>query len=71
MQNLTRISIPLTINEREALRILARQELRDPREHVRYLLQRELTHRGILPTNSNTNAEAAKQTGVGVVPVNP
>jgi hypothetical protein len=63
---MTRISIPLSVNEREALRALARQELRDPREQVRYLLQRELVQRGILSINDNTGAESAK-TRAGVV----
>lgn len=53
MQNMTRISIPMTVDEREALRTLALRELRDPREHVRYLLQKELAQQGILPTNAN------------------
>jgi hypothetical protein len=56
---MTRISIPLTVNEREALRILARQELRDPREQVRHLLQRALAERGILPTTNNTSTLTA------------
>lgn len=52
---ITRISIPVSIEEREALRYLARQEMRDPREQVRYLLQQELAKRGILgKTNSST-----------------
>ena len=45
---ITRISIPISIEEREALRYLAQQELRDPREQVRYLLQLELVKRGLL-----------------------
>ncbi len=64
---MTRISIPLSVNEREALRALAQQELRDPREHVRYLLQRELTQRGILSTNDNTGAIDRQATSAGVV----
>lgn len=51
---LTRISIPVTVEEREALRQLAQNEFRDPREQVRYLLQQEFVRRGILPTNSKT-----------------
>jgi hypothetical protein len=57
---MTRIFIPLSVNEREALRILAQRELRDPREHVRFLLQRELAQQGILPTKNNSDAESAK-----------
>lgn len=58
MQRMTRIFIPLTVSEREALRALAQRELRDPREHVRYLLQKELTQQGILPTTDATEIQA-------------
>lgn len=58
MQRMTRIFIPLTVSEREALRALAQRELRDPREHVRYLLQKELTQQGILPTTDATEIHA-------------
>lgn len=54
---LTRISVPVTIEEREALRKLAQCELRDPREQVRYLLQQELVKRGILVNSSNKNSD--------------
>jgi hypothetical protein len=69
---MTRVSIPLTVDEREALRILAQQELRDPREHVRFLLRQELVKHGILATNANTGAvkvcETETATGVSVNP---
>ena len=45
---ITRISIPVSIEEREALRHLAQMEMREPREQVRYLLQQELVKRGVL-----------------------
>lgn len=52
---ITRISIPVSIEEREAIKRLAQQEMRDPREQVRYMLQRELVSRGILvEKNSST-----------------
>lgn len=54
---LTRISIPVTIEEREALRKLAQCELRNPREQVRYLIQQELVKRGILSGSSNKNSD--------------
>lgn len=50
---ITRISIPVSIEEREALRCLAQLEMRDPREQVRYLLQQELFKRGILIEMNN------------------
>lgn len=39
---MTRITVPVTIEEREALRALAQRELRDPRDHARYLLRQAL-----------------------------
>lgn len=36
---MTRITIPVTVEEREALRRLAHQELRDPREQARHILR--------------------------------
>lgn len=39
---MTRITIPVTIEEREALRRLAHQELRDPREQARHILRSAL-----------------------------
>lgn len=52
---LTRISVPITTEEREALRALAKSELRDPREQVRFLLRQEFEKRGFLPTNANSD----------------
>ncbi len=42
MQAIRRISVPLTEDEREALRTMANAELRDPRDHARYLLREAL-----------------------------
>jgi hypothetical protein len=39
---ITRVSIPMSIEEREALRAMAIAELRDPREQARYLLRQAL-----------------------------
>ena len=47
----TRITVSLPIDEREGLRILAQQDLRDPREHMRFLLRRALQERGLLTDN--------------------
>lgn len=45
---LTRIVIPLEVEERRALDMLAVRELRDPREQVRFILRAELERRGLL-----------------------
>lgn len=50
---ITRITIPVSVEEREALRLLAQQEMRDPREHLRYLLRRELQSRNLLQSSAN------------------
>ena len=39
---MTRISVPMTIEEREMLRRIAQQELRDPRDHARYIIRNAL-----------------------------
>ena len=39
---MTRISVPVTVEERERIREMARQELRTPRDHARYLLRQAL-----------------------------
>ena len=39
---ITRVSIPMSMEERELLRALANAELRDPREQARYLLRQAL-----------------------------
>jgi hypothetical protein len=40
--NMTRITIPMTVLERERLRSAATQQMRDPRDHARYLLRQAL-----------------------------
>lgn len=62
---ITRISIPMSIEEREALRHLAQQEMRDPREQVRYLVQQELVKRGIL-VETNRSTVIRQDTGASV-----
>lgn len=42
METMTRISIPVTVEEREALRAAAEQKMLDPRVHARYILRRAL-----------------------------
>lgn len=65
---ITRISIPVSIEEREALRYLAQLEMREPREQVRYLLQQELFKRGIL-VEMNNRRDAKALTGQSVTAV--
>lgn len=40
--SMTRVSIPMSICERDALRALANAQLRDPREQARYMLRQAL-----------------------------
>jgi hypothetical protein len=65
-QMITRISIPVSVEEREALRRLARQEMRDPREQVRYLLQQELVKRGILDKTNSSAVHILADNGAAV-----
>jgi len=39
---MTRISIPVSIEEREALRLLSQQQTRDPRDQARHILRQAL-----------------------------
>lgn len=61
---LTRITIPITTEEREALRSLAKKELRDPREQVRYLIQQELIRHGRLSTNTESDVNTRQSSHV-------
>jgi hypothetical protein len=60
MQTMTRVPVPMTIEEREGLRALAGLEMRDPREQARFLIREELNRRGLLP-NAN-RAEVVEAT---------
>lgn len=46
---LKRMTVSFTLEEREALDRLARQELRPPKEQVRFLLRAEAERRGLWP----------------------
>ncbi len=46
---MTRIMVTLEGNEPAALATMARKDLRDPREQLRYLLRREAQALGLLP----------------------
>ncbi len=45
----TRIKVTLEGNEPDALATMARKDLRDPREQLRFLLRREAQAMGLLP----------------------
>ena len=74
---LTRVSIELTQEEREGLRILAERNLRDPRAHVRYMIQHELARRGILPhsdaklTKANRTIHSLAAADGAIAPTHP
>lgn len=46
---MARVTIILQQDEREALRVLAEQERRDPRQQAALCIRRELERRGLLP----------------------
>ncbi len=46
------IHFRLVGDEAEALRTLSAAEMRNPRDQTRFILRRELAHRGLLPTDA-------------------
>lgn len=48
----TRLMVTMSHEEAEALALLARAELRDPREQLLFLLRQELRRRNLLPEES-------------------
>jgi hypothetical protein len=49
---LERITVRLSTDEREALQILAKAEMRDYRDQARFIIRKDLEERGLLqPTN--------------------
>lgn len=56
MQPIKRVSIPMTEEERDALRRDAQSNLREPREHTRWLLRQAL---GIADNQPKGNANRA------------
>lgn len=54
---MARIVIYLTASEKDALIKLALQQLRDPRDQVRLLVQRELERCGLLEKNQSASFE--------------
>jgi hypothetical protein len=58
---MTRIMVTLEGNEPAALATMARKDLRDPREQLRFLLRREAQAQGLLSSESSIgkNGKAA------------
>ncbi len=54
---LTRITIPVSLEEKETLRRVAHTQLRDPRDHARYLLRQALGLTSVDNQNDNRPAE--------------
>ncbi len=50
---LTRITLDLEHEEREAMQVLARQELRGLKEQIRYVIRQEVQQRGLLQMNQH------------------
>jgi len=46
---MTRITVPLSPEEQKALALMARQELRDPRDQIRWILREEAERRQLWP----------------------
>lgn len=65
---LTRISVPVSIAEREELRIRASEALRDPREHARYLLRQAL---GLSSAENDNRPATDRQALSGAIVSNP
>jgi len=57
----TRLVIILNSQERSALGIIAKQELREPREQARFILREEFLRRGLL--SSEAISDSMKQKG--------
>ena len=59
---MTRISVPVTVAEREMLQLSAQKEMRHPRDQARYLLRRAMG----LSENQQVEVISKKQNGAGV-----
>ena len=53
---MTRVSVPLTIEEREQLRLSAQKALRHPREQARYILRSVLLGEQVQENNKPATA---------------
>ena len=58
---LTRISVPVTVAEREMIRACAADNLRHPRDQARYFLQMALGLVGDVSQHGNTPADNAQE----------
>lgn len=61
MERMTRISLPLSVEEREAYRAWAKQNRVDPRAHMRNILRTALVNSGHLQNKNTITQAAAKQ----------
>lgn len=69
METMTRISVPVTVEEREALRAAAEQRMLNPRVYARYVLRRALfskPQRSLQPIKT-TSAKLATANAGGVI----
>ena len=64
---MARIFITLKSTEREALRVLAEREERDPRRQAALLLREALENRGLLPTDAQPASKATTATATEAV----
>ncbi len=60
-----RLTLIISISERDALFRLARQEFRHPREQARMLLREALRARGLIPDAQDSRKDSAARGGVG------
>jgi hypothetical protein len=65
---LTSVYVPISVDEREALRNLAKSERRDPREYIRFLINQALEQRGFLSANSNNRTSVSEAMSAVVAP---
>jgi plasmid stability protein len=71
MNQLTRITVPLSKEEFFALRNSAANQYRHPRDQARHILRMALLGEQKSATNENTGAAAAKHTHAGILTVAP
>jgi hypothetical protein len=57
----TRLTVPLDMEEREALYRAAQADLRPVREQARWFIRHELERRGLLPSVPNAGQTAKEQ----------
>jgi hypothetical protein len=58
---ITRITITLKVDEREALHVLAEREYRDLRTQAALIIRQELERRGLLPQEKAINSPSTSE----------